>query len=175
MPPTSATTCRYYQDAVATEAYLGTRAPRVSVRRHARLLDYRMHEGCNARAWIALGVTALGDADGITLAPGAMFLTGVAGTRPALDPAALGEALRKQPLVFESLHAITLRAAHNRIRLYTWSDEECCLPRGATRATLRDSRTCSLVPVTCSSSRRSIGPEKATARDADPAHRHGSG
>ena len=42
----------YYQDAVATEAYLGTARRRVSVRRHARLLDYVMHDGCNARAWV---------------------------------------------------------------------------------------------------------------------------
>src|SRR5689334_1943617 len=44
----------YYQDAVATEAYLGTARQRISVRRHARLVDYAMHEGCNARAWIAV-------------------------------------------------------------------------------------------------------------------------
>src|SRR3989442_627943 len=42
----------YYQDAVATEAYLGTARQRISVRRHARLLDYVLHEGCNARAWV---------------------------------------------------------------------------------------------------------------------------
>ena len=35
----------YYQDAVATEAYLGTARRRVSVRRHARLVDYPMHDG----------------------------------------------------------------------------------------------------------------------------------
>ncbi|MES1153620.1 MAG: putative baseplate assembly protein, partial [Rhodanobacter sp.] len=44
----------YYQDAVATEAYLGTARKRISVRRHARLVDYRMHEGCNARALVTL-------------------------------------------------------------------------------------------------------------------------
>ncbi len=42
----------YYQDAVATEAYLGSARQRISVRRHARLLDYVLHEGCNARAWV---------------------------------------------------------------------------------------------------------------------------
>ena len=42
----------YLQDAVATEAYLDTARQRISVRRHARLVDYRMHEGCNARAWV---------------------------------------------------------------------------------------------------------------------------
>ena len=44
----------YYQDAVATEAYLDTARQRISVRRHALLVDYQMHEGCNARAWVCL-------------------------------------------------------------------------------------------------------------------------
>ena len=44
----------YYQDAVATEAYLETARKRVSVKRHARLVDYVMHEGCNARAWVCV-------------------------------------------------------------------------------------------------------------------------
>jgi len=44
----------YYQDAVATEAYLGTSRQRISVRRHARLVDYALHEGCNARAWLTI-------------------------------------------------------------------------------------------------------------------------
>ena len=42
----------YYQDAVAQEAYLDTARRRISVRRHARLVDYILHEGCNARAWV---------------------------------------------------------------------------------------------------------------------------
>ena len=42
----------YYQDAVATEAYLETARQRISVRRHVRLVDYKMHEGCNARTWL---------------------------------------------------------------------------------------------------------------------------
>src|SRR5437868_12824124 len=44
----------YYQDAVANEGYLSTARLRTSVRRHARLLDYPMHDGCNARVWVAL-------------------------------------------------------------------------------------------------------------------------
>ena len=42
------------QDAVATEAYLETARQRISVRRHARLVDYKLHEGCNARAWVCI-------------------------------------------------------------------------------------------------------------------------
>lgn len=44
----------YFQDAVATEAYLNTARQRISVRRHVRLVDYPMHEGCNARTWVWL-------------------------------------------------------------------------------------------------------------------------
>jgi hypothetical protein len=44
----------YYQDAVATEAYLSTARQRISVRRHVRLVDYAMHEGCNSRAFICI-------------------------------------------------------------------------------------------------------------------------
>jgi predicted phage baseplate assembly protein len=46
----------YYQDAVATEAYLDTARQRISVRRHARLIDYHLHEGCNPRAWLTLKI-----------------------------------------------------------------------------------------------------------------------
>lgn len=46
----------YYQDAVATEAYLGTARSRISVRRHARLVDYNLHEGCNARTFLRIEV-----------------------------------------------------------------------------------------------------------------------
>ncbi len=54
----------YYQDAVATEAYLGTARLRTSVRRHVRLIDYPMHDGCNARAWVWVEVTAPGGGGG---------------------------------------------------------------------------------------------------------------
>ncbi len=53
----------YYQDAVATEAYLGLARRRTSVRRHARLLDYFMHDGSNARAWVCFHFEADGGPD----------------------------------------------------------------------------------------------------------------
>lgn len=52
----------YYQDAVATEAYLGTARQRISIKRHARLLDYHLHEGCNARVWVQCQVAGGGPA-----------------------------------------------------------------------------------------------------------------
>src|SRR5256714_4817044 len=65
----------YYQDAVATEAYLETARQRISVRRHVRLVDYFMHEGCNARAWVHLKVEG---SPLVELDPAEMaFLTGL--------------------------------------------------------------------------------------------------
>ena len=63
----------YRQDAIATEAYLGTARRRVSVRRHARLVDYHLHEGCNARAWVHVEVAG----NNIALARGTQLLSRV--------------------------------------------------------------------------------------------------
>jgi predicted phage baseplate assembly protein len=48
----------YQQDAVATEAYLHTARKRISVQRHARLVDYQLDEGCNARTFVQMEVEA---------------------------------------------------------------------------------------------------------------------
>jgi len=50
----------YYQDAVANEAYLETARQRISVRRHARLIDYRMHDGASARAFVHFNAQSAG-------------------------------------------------------------------------------------------------------------------
>jgi len=127
----------YDQDAVATEAYLGTARRRVSVRRHARLLDYFMHDGCNARAWIAIQVDKGGGADGATLDARTKVLGRDRGAEVTVAPDRLDEALADDPAVFETLHPIRLASARNRIQFHTWGDLRCCLPAGATRATLR--------------------------------------
>ena len=134
----------YYQDAAATEAYLDTARRRASVRRHARLLDYAMHDGCNARAWVTFNAEAA--ADGVTLpqtdsASGVptRLLTRCSGST-TIDESDLTEILeRDSPEVFELMHDITLYQAHNQISFHTWGDERCCLPKGSTSATLEDS------------------------------------
>ena len=125
----------YYQDAAATEAYLGTARLRSSVRRHARLLDYALGEGCNARAFVHLQVAD--SATGKTLpADAAVQLCTRLPDLPAQAEALPAGPVAARATVFEPLHALTLRASHNEIRFHTWSDTLCCLPRGATRATL---------------------------------------
>ena len=166
----------YQQDAVATEAYLQTARRRVSVRRHARLLDYRLHEGCSARAWLHLRVdrdvpVARVGEDGA----GVRFLTRLA--PDALERAGgWTDLLRtERPTVFEPLHDAALREVHNEIALYAWGDERCCLPRGATRATLVDgegpARRLRLRPGDTLLLEEVRGPETGLAVDADPAHR----
>ena len=70
---------------MANEAYLETARRRVSVRRHARLVDYRMHDGASARAWVH-AARATGAGTGL-VRPGTQVLTRLtsrsARTRPA--------------------------------------------------------------------------------------------
>ncbi|WP_372740543.1 putative baseplate assembly protein [Neptunomonas sp.] len=159
----------YHLDAIATEAYLHTARLRSSIRRHALLVDYHMHEGCNARTWLHINVNGgpfslPPDIRFYTHVPGAPihFLSGSAEDR---------KALQSTPLVFEPMHAITLRAEHNQFEFYTWGDERCCLPIGATQATLRGHWP-DLVEGDVLIFREIIGALSGTTEDADPAHRH---
>jgi hypothetical protein len=134
----------YFQDAVATEAYLDTARRRISVRRHARLVDYRMHEGCNARAWIWVDASG-GNATELR-AGDLFFATSEEGSTESGAVLGSDDAAVPGIEVFESLiprgdEKVTFFERHSRIRFYTWGNRECCLPRGATRAWLRDDWT----------------------------------
>src|SRR5205085_2530758 len=124
------------QDVVATEAYLDTARRRASVRRHALLVDYFMHDGCNARAWVQVQT----DFDDVLLEQGTQLLTRVDALAPRIDPRTDSNARRRiqaaQPHIFETMQDVRLFEAHNEIEFYTWHDERCCLPAGATSATL---------------------------------------
>ena len=124
----------YRQDAIASEAYLATARRRVSVRRHARLVDYALHDGCNARAWVHVKVAA----DHI-LPTGAPMLTRSGNLPRVLTPNSkdLRDALAAGAVVFETARTTNLFKDLNTLSFYTWGDLGCCLPRGATRATLR--------------------------------------
>lgn len=127
----------YYQDAIATEAYLGTARQRISVRRHARLLDYSMNEGCDARVWIHIQVTAE-----TCLAGGTPLLTSVWGEPPSLylTGAEVAEAIGRGAQVFETTQSVSLYPVQNCIQFYTWGARDYSLPTGATSATLYDQR-----------------------------------
>lgn len=116
----------YYQDAVATEAYLGTALQRISLRRHARLLDYRVGEGCNARVWVQLCVRG----DSVNLPAGSAFAS--------LPIRAAGETpgARATAVHFRSMHAAALHESHNLLPIHCWGVEDFALEAGATSVAL---------------------------------------
>ncbi len=166
----------YQQDVIATESYLGTARRRISIRRHARLLDYFISEGSNARTWVQIIVkadivnpagpsavevsdtifpsphpdqppplqkgTQSDDANASSLPPprkGTQFLTHVDWLSPVVAPnlPAYDQALALHPTVFELMYDVDeLYEAHNELHFYTWGAHDCCLPKGATKATL---------------------------------------
>jgi hypothetical protein len=187
----------YYQDAVATEAYLDTARRRISVRRHARLVDYRMHEGCNARAWVWVRTSA----DTAEIRAGDLYFATVdengVGSEPILrsDDSSRAGVEVFEPLIPHRDQKVKFLVAHNEIRFYTWGDRECCIPKGATRASLRDAWIASTPPTETPrrgeppSERRPHGklrlkpgdflvleetrsPITGLSEDADPLHRH---
>jgi hypothetical protein len=170
----SADQLSYRQDAVATEAYLGTARLRPSIRRHGRLLDYRLHDGCNARTWVALEVTGSAKLERVSGAGRLRFLTRC--DERAIDgqDTRWEVALRtERPTVFEPVAGRTLYEGNNLIHVYTWGDERCCLPKGATRATLLDEGTerVRLRAGDVIVLEEVLGPETGRARDADVRHR----
>jgi hypothetical protein len=172
----------YEQDAVATEAYLGTARLRSSVRRHARLIDYPMHDGCNARTFVQLRAAA--DVNSDTGMPvhreynkqRTQILTRCKGMTQrvlASDTATYRQALGMAPQVFELLHDVTIYPAHNDIHFYTWGASDSCLPKGATQATLLGNLPklkAGDILILAETKVKSL--TSNTMRDANPMHRH---
>lgn len=129
----------YLQDAVAAEGYLETARSRISLKRHARLIDYRVDDGRSAWAMVHCRVAE------VVEAPATLHLL----TR--LNPAAteqIGpvvtilahEDLRRlqqtpgamtgvQPFERALDRPQTLRPACNRLHVHDWGIDEYCLPR----------------------------------------------
>ena len=169
----------YRQDAITTEAYLGTARRRISVRRHARLVDYAMSDGTNARTWVHFAVP-----DEVRLVAGGSVPVIPAGTRlltgsldaPCLLPAGSDaeiSARRDGAIEFQALDSLSVVAgAHSSMHFYTWSGSRPALPAGATSATLAGHLP-DLAPgqvLVLMENRDPDGPQKAVA-DADPSRR----
>ena len=84
------------------------------------------------------------------------------------------KALNTRPLVFELMHDVMLFKAHNRMVFYTWESRNCCLPKGATSATLRDGNDKNRLKLRAGDVlilAEQKGPETGVTEDADPTHR----
>jgi hypothetical protein len=169
----------YKQDAIATEAYLGTARRRISVRRHVRLVDYLMHDGCNSRVWVQVQVGP--DVVGVPLTRTyggvvTSILTRVNGLPDNLcifrpDDPAYQTAINNGTQVFELMQDTVLYSDHNQMDFYTWGDTQCCLPAGAVSATLSGSHPY-LKPGMVLILQEVKGPQTGAPEDADPTHRY---
>jgi hypothetical protein len=155
---------------------LSTARKRVSVRRHARLVDYFMHDGANARVWVQAAVR-----DGIAAVPlrreFSTFPTKLmsrvprAGVTLRAGSRQYEDALANAPVVFELMDDIELHTDHNQMRFYDWGDQECCLPRGAVKATLRGPFPALQEGMVLILGEKR-GPETGAEADANPTRRH---
>jgi hypothetical protein len=186
----------YFQDAVANEAYLDTARQRVSAKRHASLVDYRMHDGRNAWTYVHLAVDSKG-----TMAPGQQLLTRIVAplrvdrtkpvaTHPTVPPETQirfvsdsdfqSDPVLAQVRVFETATDARVDPRNNEIRVHAWGNDECCLPRGTTTAHLyaitgEGAATTAVRPDIRAGDLLLLeevrGPGTGAAADADPAHR----
>ena len=150
----------YLQDAVANEAYLDTARQRESAKRHAKLVDYAMHDGRNARTWVYAKV----DGQGRRITAGVQLVTRInaplrfdrkPGVTPPLQPTTAPDTQLNPPSdyavdppiddydtdpalavvrVFETIGETDVDERCNELRIHTWGNERCCLPTGATSA-----------------------------------------
>jgi len=169
----------YAQDAAATEAYLGTARLRRSVRRHARLVDYAMHDGCNARTWVQVWVNA-----DVTVEPSALhFLTRLPDLPQRIAPDTTNEETAEasdaqwfEPVVAEldppqAIPPLQLFTAHNNIWFYDWGLPDFSVPAGATHATLKGHLP-TLTKGTVLVLAQTKSPDTGLHADADPERRH---
>ncbi|WP_047487163.1 hypothetical protein [Terriglobus sp. TAA 43] len=162
----------YMQDAVNTEAYLDTARSRISLRRHARLVDYRVGEGCNARSWVCVATAK----DALLLPAGTNFYVRTAGVPPVLSPdnpsqtSLLKALLSNSQPVYASMSDALLYQEQNAMDFYTWNDTNCCLPQGAVATTLSGNLT-TLHVGTVLILEEVLGAKTGQPEDANPAHR----
>ena len=165
----------YFQDAVATEAYLETARQRISVRRHARLIDYHMHDGASARTIVQFDVAAAG-----RVPAGTRVLTRIdvpLGPRmPPHDTLLPGDleqlAATTADAVFETIEETPVHPSLSGVlRVHAWGDRRCCLPAGATSADLAGKLTPQLTEGMLLLFEEVLGPVTGRPEDADPVHR----
>lgn len=118
-----------FQDRVMAEAYLGSTRKRVSLARHARLMDYHLHEGNQASTWLALDV----DPGQAPFTLDTEEIAAWTGADPAHEASVLF-ASRQRRLAASARLRFDPRL--NRLRLHTWRNARPALAAGSTSAEL---------------------------------------
>lgn len=128
----------YRQDAAGTESYLPTARHRLSLRRHARLRDYGVNDGCNARTALVFTVTN----DGVIPA-GLQVVTEQPGVLTMNLPA--NASLVASTTVFETMMDLTVSVLRNNLAFSLARSTAYTLPAGTIQAQLASTQT-GLVP-----------------------------
>ena len=115
-----------YQDRVMNEAYLSSARKRVSLARHARLMDYHIHQGNQASTLLALEVDAGAPLE-FDLQPGLQVWAGVGKKDDATSVV----------FVARNDDAQHVHKLLNQLGLYTWGDSVPSLLAGDTTADLQ--------------------------------------
>lgn len=110
----------YYQDRIAREAYLETATQRRSIRKHARLVDYQMHDGLGAKTWIDVNVIT-----GIVAIPAGTSVFALGNDNTKID-FEIGEGLYDES-------SYSVNAASNEFFPHIWDEDDTCLPVGTTQ------------------------------------------
>jgi hypothetical protein len=113
----------YYQDRVGREAYLETADQRRSLRQHARLVDYNLHDGTGASSWI--DVTVKSGQTGNIPAGINVWASGDSGLRVDFET---GRGL--QEVLAGKQYAVSDH--RNAFQPHIWDEHQLCLPLGCT-------------------------------------------
>ncbi|MGK6319602.1 hypothetical protein [Sphingomonas sp. DT-204] len=120
----------FRQDAAGTESYLTTARHRLSLRRHARLRDYAVNDGCNARTALVFAVNGNG-----TLPAGLQVVTLQPGEVDVILPA--DPALAASTTVFETMHAQPVSQQLNDLGPALAQSAAYTIPAGSITLTLQ--------------------------------------
>jgi hypothetical protein len=108
-----------FQDRVMNEAFFPRVRKRVSLARHARLMDYHVHQGNQASTWLALILNT----PSFVVPRGAGVWSGVRWNDP-------------QAVIFAFVRDQLCQQGLNELELYRWDDTVTALEAGATAADL---------------------------------------
>jgi hypothetical protein len=180
----------YFQDAVGTEAYLDSCQHRISAARHARLIDYRMHQGRNAATFVHFEA---GEGGSGIVPQGTRLCTrisdplrGESAPPDVIIPSALAEfdsdPALADAVVFETMARTRVVPEHNELRIHDWGDFDCCIARGARQVWLFGVKPAATAgdleayrPTFAVGNylllEEALGPRTGAAADRSPAHR----
>jgi hypothetical protein len=113
----------YSQDRIGREAYFTTATERRSLRRHAALVDYHIHDGLGASTWLDFTAAAAGN-----LSAGTQ-VTAAAGQVTFEVGRGLAESFAISPAVPKTY---AIDPARNFLVPHQWDVDDTCLPVGST-------------------------------------------